>query len=117
MISDLSREADRSMLGLQKKVIVSLLFVGFSVSRSRSTGSFDVLLHGGGQAGDPAILQQKVSGFVLDDLASIFDPRQCQVRMGVNGCKTYVALQGALEDQLFSHGDVDEGDATKGRVM
>lgn len=27
--------------------------------------------------------------------------------------KTYVALQSALEDQLFSHGDVDEGDATK----
>ena len=26
---------------------------------------------------------------------------------------TYVALQSALEDQLFSHGDVDEGGATK----
>lgn len=29
------------------------------------------------------------------------------------GGKTYVALQSALEDQLFSHGDVDEGGATK----
>lgn len=27
--------------------------------------------------------------------------------------RTYVALQSALEDQLFSHGDVDGGDATK----
>lgn len=28
-----------------------------------------------------------------------------------------MALQSALKDQLFSHGDVDEGDATKGREV
>ena len=84
MISVLSREADRSMLGLvegEKSVFHSL----------RRGLSGRVLLHGGGQAGDPAILQGNNS-----QSSSI--PSSSSVPGG-----TYVALEGTLENQLLGH--------------
>lgn len=92
MIRVLSRLADRSMFGLEHT----------SVSQSAKQSwlkrecffdqteehMFDLLLHGGGQAGDPAILSVQVSTHHDNGTAG----------------ETYVALESALEDQLFGHG-------------
>lgn len=56
----------------------------------------DILLHRGSQAGDPAILHRELA-------ASSRRERHHQVRPVVGRQATYVALEGALEDQLFSH--------------
>lgn len=109
MIRVLSREPDRSMLGLSHcKSNESWWFTFFGLI---------VLLDGGGQAGDPAVLQetscqpdyfhvQKPSVSTLMVVAA--ELVVCSFRgvaniVGWVRGQTYVALEGALENKLLSH--------------
>jgi hypothetical protein len=99
MISVLSRLADRSMLGLEGE--------SQSIATIECMWSSIVLLHRGSQAGDPAILSEEPSLELIDNAPRMGGAVRRHSTTTVT--RTYVALEGTLENQLLSHGGWSKG--------
>lgn len=84
----------------------------YSSKRRERIAVRDILLHGGGQAGDPAILQDKLASRKAISKRRPFNPVSTTTQVDGIALRwensTYVALESALEDQLFGHCNGDE---------